>query len=1148
MRGLFVGLVAVASLAPALSVYALDAEPVAPALAELESHQPAVRVHVAGAHMQLAGAPMAEGATPRESAESFRNRHAAIFGVEPADLEPLPFDAGKSDGQPLMYDRATGAYKFTLYRYAQKKDGIPVYGSDLRLLVRNGGNHPMVLAKSSLRNLKDFKPQAAPATLRFDLRSIATQAIAEAAPLIDFAGNTHQSVDPALTHFTEPQQVIWAGADDVAVHPMLAVTFEADNLDNPDAQLPQRWRFVVDAQTGEILHRENLMHFTDVGGNVSGNATDGHKAMQCLPEVLTPFPYAQTSIQGGNSAYADVNGDYTISNSGTSQVTVGSAIRGRRFIVNHATGANELLTQSVLPPGPADFVHNAADTDELVIAQANGYVNANEVRDWALYYNPSYPVIGTQTNFTVSVNRTDGYCPGNAWYDGSSINFCQSGGGYGNTAFASVSQHEYGHHLVQVGGSGQDQYGEGMSDCVSMLIADDPGLGYGFFLNQCNTPLRSADNTMQYPCSGEGHDCGVLLSGCVWDTRNELLITEPVDYLDIISELTLNSIMLHSGTLITPQITTDFLTLDDDDGDLGNGTPHSAEILAGFGAHNMAPLPAPVNDTCGDAEVICPGSVDGTTLGGTATATSSCGTTDASPDVWYVYTPATNGSATFSLCSGTTYDSVLAVYATCPSGLFNELECDDDGCGAGGGQPSTVTMNVTAGVDYYIRVTGWSGAAGEYRLTVTGPDCLAPLSISFPNGRPQTIAPGTTTNLVVQIDNDSESYVPGSGLLNYSYDGGAFASVPLTPLGGNLYQATFPAPACSDTPEYYISAEGNGGSTVTSPSNAPAGVYTALVGVLTTHFADDFETDQGWTTQVIGASSGQWERGVPVNDPSWDYDPASDSDGSGSCYLTENQTGNTDIDGGAVELTSPVIDMSAGDITISYDYFLRLTDTAGGVDRLLVEINNNGGSGAWTEIARHDTDGGLSWRSHSISQADLDNAGVTLTSNMKVRFNSNDALPASINESGLDAFQVYTFVCNDAATCSDGVLNQGETRIDCGGPCPACACEDDGGCDNGAYCDGAETCDPFGQCIAGAAPCGGGEWCDEGGTGCITYGTGDFEPDGDIDLQDFAQFQVCFDHAVTTPACEPANMTGDGMIDLDDFQSFADELTAAGPN
>ncbi|MCH7813437.1 MAG: hypothetical protein IID40_05385, partial [Planctomycetes bacterium] len=249
---------------------------------------------------------------------------------------------------------------------------------------------------------------------------------------------------------------------------------------------------------------------------------------------------------------------------------------------------------------------------------------------------------------------------------------------------------------------------------------------------------------------------------------------------------------------------------------------------------------------------------------------------------------------------------------------------------------------------------------------------------------------------------------------------------------------------------------------------------------------DNFETNQGWVATNIGASSGDWQRGVPVNDPNWAYDPTSDSDGSGQCYLTQNQFGNTDVDGhnGVVRLTSPSMDMSAGGITISYDYYLRLTETAGGVDKLLVEINNNGGVGAWTEIARHDTNGGLSWRNWVITQADLDAAGVTLTTNMQMRFSANDNDPQSINESGLDAFKVTAFECTTTETCSDGILNQGEDRIDCGGPCPACECTSDPGCDNGAYCDGAETCDAFGDCQNGTDPCPG-QGCDEVNDVCV---------------------------------------------------------------
>jgi hypothetical protein len=156
-----------------------------------------------------------------------------------------------------------------------------------------------------------------------------------------------------------------------------------------------------------------------------------------------------------------------------------------------------------------------------------------------------------------------------------------------------VIYHEYGHHLVQTGGSGQCQYGEGMGDTLAMLILDDPCTGLGFF-GDCVSCLRDADNNCQYSasscssCGGPCHSCGKLLSGCVWSVRNNLFVTEPTDYLTILSSIAVNAVMMHSGSSITSSITVDYLTLDDDNGNILDGTPHYAEINGGFTAHGLA--------------------------------------------------------------------------------------------------------------------------------------------------------------------------------------------------------------------------------------------------------------------------------------------------------------------------------------------------------------------------------------------------------------------------------------------------------------------------------------------------------------------------------------------------------------------------------
>jgi len=150
--------------------------------------------------------------------------------------------------------------------------------------------------------------------------------------------------------------------------------------------------------------------------------------------------------------------------------------------------------------------------------------------------------------------------------------------------------------MVACAGSGQDQYGEGYGDLNGVMISDDPILGYGFYLNVCDSGIRTAANTHQYPCSGEIHDCGQLLTGCWWSTRNIMVSTDPSTYRDLLSSWAVNSLLVHTGGSITPQITIDVLTLDDNNADITDGTPHYSQIAQGFGDHNMdAPPIDPFN-------------------------------------------------------------------------------------------------------------------------------------------------------------------------------------------------------------------------------------------------------------------------------------------------------------------------------------------------------------------------------------------------------------------------------------------------------------------------------------------------------------------------------------------------------------------------
>ncbi len=287
------------------------------------------------------------------------------------------------------------------------------------------------------------------------------------------------------------------------------------------------------------------------------------------------------------------------------------------------------------------------------------------------------------------------------------------------------------------------------------------------------------------------------------------------------------------------------------------------------------------------------------------------------------------------------------------------------------------------------------------------------LDFSYPNGQPDLIAPQGGTTIRVELAGACGAVAAaGTGLLHYDI-GAGFVSVPMTVVSPNVYDAVFPAFACADHVRYYFSAETVAGAQVTDPTAAPAEDFDAVAGVtrLALH-EDHFEADLGWVPLNLGATSGLWERGVPVDDPGWAYDPATDGDGSGQCWLTQNQLGNTDVDDGGVQLTSPILDMSAENVELSYLFYLLLTNEDGS-DRLLLQISSNGDFGPWIEIARHDTGsaGGL-WELHTITQAEIEAAGVTLNASMKVRFLANDSNPQSIVEAGIDDFHINQISCD----------------------------------------------------------------------------------------------------------------------------------------
>jgi len=282
------------------------------------------------------------------------------------------------------------------------------------------------------------------------------------------------------------------------------------------------------------------------------------------------------------------------------------------------------------------------------------------------------------------------------------------------------------------------------------------------------------------------------------------------------------------------------------------------------------------------------------------------------------------------------------------------------------------------------------------------------LAIVVVGGAPASVPPGIPTALAAQVISLVEDVVPGSPTLHYRMTGvGAYSTIPMTALGGEAYEVLLPRAICGETPQFYFSAQGDGGTTVTNPVNAPTGVFTASVGIVQQIFADDFETNQGWTVSG-NATDGQWERGVPEN---WDRgDPPADADGSGQCMLTDNNpsTSDSDVDNGTTTVTSPVLDLSDGG-TIAYSYWLD--DVPGGPlngDSLTVELATDAAGTNWTTVRTYTTALGA-WRTDTINVG----SEVGATPTLRIRFNASDLGTQNVVEAGLDAVNVVSTTCPD---------------------------------------------------------------------------------------------------------------------------------------
>jgi len=254
-----------------------------------------------------------------------------------------------------------------------------------------------------------------------------------------------------------------------------------------------------------------------------------------------------------------------------------------------------------------------------------------------------------------------------------------------------------------------------------------------------------------------------------------------------------------------------------------------------------------------------------------------------------------------------------------------------------------------------------------------------------------------------------------SATLQWRVEGGPWNPVAMTSLGGNNYRGVIPALPGGGRVDYFVAGSDAASNTATSPPGGPAAFHTFHLGNLSSVFADDFEIDRGWASQIAGATTGRWMRvdpnGTPdIDFPNFLYQPEDDHTANPGhfCFVTGDTTagldaGAADVDGGCVMLLSPVIDLS-GRANARLEYWRWFTDESRYDDTLSVEVSaNNGASWVVLEMQPFTQN---AWSFHSFDLG----SRIPLTNQFRFRLRTCDVLGGSVLEAGLDDFAITTRV------------------------------------------------------------------------------------------------------------------------------------------
>ncbi|MBK8977258.1 MAG: PepSY domain-containing protein [Planctomycetes bacterium] len=386
----------------------------------------------------------------------------------------------------------------------------------------------------------------------------------------------------------------------------------------------------VDARTGEVIHFEDEVYRCGFGHlHVKGETlTDGehpegegakdstehgagmvaitgnvrawmNRGDPLTPRTNEPLQGVRVSSSVG-SAFTDANGDFTIPYTGSNPVTLSVTLgSGSGQYVGGGISplqGSPVSTSVVATPGvPAQLQLLSANPTEFDWSQPTTFWHIDDVHRWVRSLTGPFPTNQINiANISATVNRAS-TC--NAFYTNNTVNFYATGGNCNMTAYNSVVYHEWGHGIDHAfGGISQtDGLSEGWGDILSIYRLDDPIVGRNFTTS--GGYVRTALNTYTFPAGGGVHQQGQTWMGFAWDVRTRLIGSLGLAAGIARAEAIVIASLVANATN-QPDAVREVFLLDDDDGNLNNGTPNCGDLLAAAQARN---LPTPITRCQGAA-------------------------------------------------------------------------------------------------------------------------------------------------------------------------------------------------------------------------------------------------------------------------------------------------------------------------------------------------------------------------------------------------------------------------------------------------------------------------------------------------------------------------------------------------------------------